>query len=292
MTIYNLGSINADHFYDVPHLPQPGETLAASGHRVGLGGKGANQSVAAAKAGRAVRHIGAVGADGRWAVERMTSYGVDTANIAEIDAPTAHAIINVDAQGENAIVIYSGANSRQSEECIENALKGAGQGDLLLLQNETSHQRFAAAIGRQKQVKVIYSAAPFDIASVVSVLPYIDLLVVNALEAEQLCVALDTTLDKIEVAEILVTRGAHGADWHNNQTGASCSVPSRPTRVVDTTGAGDTFLGYFAAGLDEGRSVHDAMTLGAVASANKIRSRGTADAIPDRSTVDAELGQI
>ena len=109
MTIWNLGSINADYVYRVPHLPEPGETIAAANLERGLGGTGANMSVAAARAGARASHIGAVGPDGRWAVDRLTEYGVDTRWIREVSHPTGHAIINVDDSGENAIVIYPGA---------------------------------------------------------------------------------------------------------------------------------------------------------------------------------------
>ena len=110
MTIFNLGSINADHVYCVPHLPGPGETLAATSMQTGLGGKGANMSVAAARAGSHVAQIGAVGRDGLWAKNRLLEYGVDTRHIAELDVPTGHAIITVDDAGENAITLFSGAN--------------------------------------------------------------------------------------------------------------------------------------------------------------------------------------
>ena len=106
MAIWNLGSINADMVYSLPHLPQPGETLAALDYQQFLGGKGANMSVAATRAGSVVHHIGAVGADGLWAIERMSGYGVDTQHIAQIDTPTGHAIIAVDRQAENQIILF------------------------------------------------------------------------------------------------------------------------------------------------------------------------------------------
>ena len=118
MTIYNLGSINADHIYSVEHLPSPGETLSASSFVIGLGGKGINQSVAAALAGSNVVHIGAVGPDGGWAIDQISGYGIDAQYINKVDTPTGHAIVNVDRSGENAIVLFSGANSHQSIDQI------------------------------------------------------------------------------------------------------------------------------------------------------------------------------
>lgn len=113
MTVWCLGSINIDYFYNVPHIPAPGETLAATHHSRGLGGKGANQSVAAARAGAPTEHIGAVGVDAEWAVNLLGDYGVGTDHIATLELPTGHAVINVASDGENAIVILPGANRAQ-----------------------------------------------------------------------------------------------------------------------------------------------------------------------------------
>ncbi|MGR3290346.1 MAG: PfkB family carbohydrate kinase, partial [Paracoccaceae bacterium] len=157
--IYNLGSINAALFYQMDHLPLPGETLAAVAHSRGLGGKGANQSVAAARAGAKVCHIGAVGADGGWAIDRLAELGVETSGIAISEQQTGQAIINVDAQGENSIVLWSGANRNQSEQGISDQLTKALPGDILLLQNETDCQQLAANTGYKQELRVIYSAA-------------------------------------------------------------------------------------------------------------------------------------
>lgn len=289
MTIYNLGSINADLFYQVPHLPKPGETLAASDHWTGLGGKGANQSVAVAKAGVKSVHIGAIGPDGDWAVERMAGFGVDTSNIAKVDTATAHAIINVDCEGENAIVIFSGANLEQSIDRISAALAKAGDGDTLLLQNETSMQVEAAKIGQERGMMVVYSAAPFDAEAAKAMLPYVDLLVLNEVEASQLSEALELPLEEIPVPHILVTKGADGSFWHEQEICRVTEVPAFKVDPVDTTGAGDCFIGYTMAGMNQGMGAKEAMRLGAAASAIKVTRRGTADAIPTRDEVDAFL---
>ncbi|MGB0969086.1 MAG: PfkB family carbohydrate kinase, partial [Halocynthiibacter sp.] len=179
MTVFCLGSINADHVYQVPHLPAPGETLAAIGFQTGLGGKGANQSVAAAKAGSETHHVGAVGEDGAWAIAALQGFGVGTDNVRTSEIPTGHAIINVDPQAENAIVIFSGANFDQSVTHIQRALQNAGEGDWILIQNETSHQTEAAKAARARGVKVAYSAAPFEAEAARLMLPFTDLLLVN-----------------------------------------------------------------------------------------------------------------
>ena len=285
--IYNLGSINADYFYRVPHLPAPGETLAADTMSRGLGGKGANQSVAASLAGSSVQHIGAVGADGAWAAQALADFGVDISHVSTVDAPTAHAIINVDPAGENAIVILSGANQKQSLTQLNMALNHANPGDTLLLQNETNLQVDAAQLARAKGMKVIYSAAPFSAEAVKAIMPFTDLLVMNAVEAAQLTDALGVALSDLPVSQLLITHGADGADWIEG--GKTHHVPAFPVNPVDTTGAGDCFIGYVAAGLDQGMPPDQAMRLGVAASALQVQQHGTADAIPSRADVDEFL---
>ncbi|MCU9848114.1 PfkB family carbohydrate kinase [Defluviimonas sp. WL0024] len=286
MTIYNLGSINIDHFYRVPHLPAPGETLAAESYTVGLGGKGANQSAAAAKAGARVVHIGAVGSDGTWAVDRLAGWGVDTRHIARLDTPSGHAIINVDAGGENAIVLFPGANWALPFSLIDAALAGAGPSDTLLLQNETAHQAEAAALARELGMRVIYSAAPFDIGAVQAVLENVTVLALNAVEADQLAAAMGIGLDLIDVPELLVTRGAEGAEWRSREGDRAVAAPVK-VHAVDTTGAGDTFAGYFAAARDAGRPPAAALSLAGAAASLKVTRHGTADAIPTLDEVEA-----
>jgi ribokinase len=323
MTIYNLGSINADYFYRVPHFPAPGETLSAESFSSGLGGKGANQSVAAAKAGTEVIHIGAVGPDGDWAIETLGQHGVKTDQIAKVDVPTAHAIITLDPSGENQIVLFSGANAAQDIDRIEAALSAATSADTLLLQNETSHQVVAAEMAVAKGMRVVYSAAPFELAAIEAVLPYVTLLSVNEVEAEQLMGSMDCSLSDLPVEQVLVTKGSKGATLYNlGQTEVTLSpgiagqrptaplggrfasargqaqpsdgewqisIPSFQVDVVDTTGAGDTFTGVFAAGLDLGRSAEQALKWASATAALKVMRAGTADAIPSASEVEAFL---
>ena len=287
MTIYCLGSINADHFYAVPHIPSPGETLAATDLATGLGGKGANQSVAAAKAGVRVVHIGAVGPGSGWILDRLRAFGVETDHIAELDVPTGHAIINVAADGENAIVILPGANACQSGDRIRTALADAQAGDLFLLQNETTLQAEAAEMASGKGLRVLYSAAPFDPAAVKAVLPYIDTLLLNEIEARQLEKTLDQSLFSLPVGQVVITLGSKGARWIDVRSGDVTEVEAERVIAVDTTGAGDTFAGYLAAALHEGQSAKSAMTLAARAAALKVTRKGTADAVPTRAEVEA-----
>ena len=281
MTVYNLGSINIDHVYRVPHIPAPGETLAASGHVTGLGGKGANQSVAVSRAGARAVHIGAVGAEGGPWVDQLRGFGVE-ARVAEVEEATGHANICVDDAGENMIVIFSGANLKQSLTHLETALSDAEAGDVLLLQNETNLRRAAAELAHAKGMRVVYSAAPFSVEAVEEMLPHTDLLVMNEVEAAQLKAA----LGDIVLPDRLITRGARGVTWFGAE---EISMPAFSVTPVDTTGAGDCFIGTFVAGLDQGLDVAQALRLGQAASAIQVTRHGTADAIPTRAETDAFL---
>lgn len=289
--IFNLGSINADFFYEVPHLPQPGETLAAAAFATGLGGKGANMSVAVARAGGDVRHIGAVGPDGAWAVERLAADGVDIAHVAVVEVPTGHATINVDSQGENTIVIFAGANREQSEARIKTALQDARQGDTLALQNETNGKNFAVARAKEKGMRVLYAAAPFDEQAARGVLPYADVLVLNEIEFRQLQQTTGKHAASLGVETIVVTRGAQGAQIFEQSAGWDAEeIPAPLVKAVDTTGAGDTFAGYLAAGLDDGFPATQAVIRAVWAAALKVTRPGTADAIPSVAEVQSFMG--
>lgn len=287
MAIWNLGSINADHFYRLGHIPAPGETILSHALDTGLGGKGANMSVAAARAGARVAHIGAVGPEGQWAIERLTEYGVDTRTIATLDDPTGHAIIMLDETGENAIIVHPGANAQIAEDQIGLTLSEAASGDILVMQNETNAQAFAAETGAKLGLKVAYAAAPFDAEAVRAVLPHIDILVLNEIEMQQLNAATGLVPSaEMDVATVVVTKGEKGctlfeqaSQWQPQDFAAPKVDP------VDSTGAGDTFTGYFLAALDRGASNGEAVELAIQASALMVTRRGTADVIPDLKEV-------
>ena len=286
MAVFNLGSINIDHFYGVDHLPKPGETLTANSYSRDVGGKGANQSIAVAWAGGLVHHIGAVGIDGDWVLEKLEALGISTSLIARLDCPTGHAIINVEPGGENAIVVHGSANTALGPSQVLAGLNGSRPGDFLLLQNETNLVQYAAEQARLRGLQVVYSAAPFASKAVAGMLPLIDILALNQGEAAQLTSA---GIGGNELSEIgvLVTKGSKGAEFRRG--GVSISVAAHKVSAVDSTGAGDTFLGFFAAGLDGGMSVENAMRQAAAAAAIQVTRHGTATAIPTLAEVTAFL---
>ncbi|MAM63426.1 ribokinase [Maritimibacter sp. UBA3975] len=287
MTVFNLGSINVDHFYRVPHLPVPGETLAATGYDFGLGGKGANQSVAAARMGSTVVHIGMVGPDGAGR-DLLADYGVDVRFVGTDGSVTGNACIYVDVEGENLIVVLPGANHEQSLSMVEAALTEARSGDHFMLQNEVTLGAEAARIAKNAGCFVTYSAAPFKPEKVAEMLPLADLIVMNEVEAQQLSKHLEMMIEELPVPNILVTRGSAGVTWRGDEV---IFQPAFPVHPVDTTGAGDCFIGAVIAGLDQGFTIPDALRLGAAASAIQVTRPGTAQAIPTRAETDTLLSR-
>ncbi|WFE75162.1 ribokinase [Roseinatronobacter sp. S2] len=290
MQIWNFGSINIDHVHRLDHLPYAGETLASRDYTVQLGGKGANQSVAAARAGATVRHLGAIGADGLDMRDVMTGYGVDCGGVQVLDGATGHAIIMVDQSGENAIVLHGGANHALALDPLLTALKGAGAGDFLLMQNETAWQPEIAAAAAAAGMKVVYSAAPFSADAVQAVLPFVSMLMMNDIEAQQLQDALGVAIADLPVENVVVTHGAKGASWHGKGR-AEIFVPALSVPVLDTTGAGDCFAGALVAALSDGKGPADAMKFAACAAALQVSRAGAASAMPSRAQIDALAGE-
>jgi len=285
MAIYNLGSINIDHSYRMDHLPAPGETIAAHTLVTGLGGKGANQSIAIARAGGTVCHIGAIGPEGGWTVDRLAADGVDVTGVVTTDTPTGHAIIAVDDRAENAIILFPGANRQVAPDQVVAMLAGARPGDWLLLQNETSAGLRAGRAARDRGLRVCYCAAPFDSAAVREILPFTDLLSVNELEEAQLLA--DLPAGALDGIDRLVTYGSRGAAL---VTGVGAvRVGAFEVTPVDTTGAGDTFLGFALAGLDAGLATDQMLRRAAAAAAIQVTRPGAAEAIPQGAEVDLFL---
>ncbi|WP_347266902.1 ribokinase [Paracoccus sp. (in: a-proteobacteria)] len=289
MAIFNFGSINIDHVYRLDSLPRAGETLHARDLALGLGGKGANQSVAAARAGAEVHHLGAMGAGDDWVIARLGAAGVLTDAIARLPgSATGHAIILVDATGENSIVLHGGANHALPAESLLAALQAIGPQDILLLQNETSLQAAAAARARAAGARVIYSAAPFQIAALREVLAHVSILAVNAIEARDTFAAFG---EDLPVEGLLITRGAEGAEYRDLTRGQVWHQPAFRVSALDTTGAGDCFAGWFAAGLARGEDIAQALRHAAAAAALQVTRPGAGDAMPDRAEVAVFLNR-
>jgi len=279
MTIYNLGSINIDYIYGMPHLVRPGETLAATRYDSALGGKGANQSIAIARAGGKVFHAGMIHRDDdHWLADMITA-GVYTQFITRGNTPTGHAIVAVDDAGENQIILAPLSNASLAEDIIPSILAMAQPGDWALTQNETNLTVPYLKAAKERGLLICYSAAPFVAEITAQLLPLVDLLIINAIEADALSKTMGKPAEQLGVPHLIITRGGDGADYFGKD--GCYHVAATPVDAVDTTGAGDTYLGYMLAQLDQGVGMADAMALAAAAAAIQVTRHGASTAIPD-----------
>ena len=279
--VYNLGSLNIDRVFRVPHIVRPGETLGASSLEVFAGGKGANQSVALARAGAQVVHIGKVGPDGLWLRDKLAANGVDTRAISVGETPTGQAIIQVDDSGQNSIVLLAGENAEITPAEIDAALAGAQPGSWLLVQNETSAVEHAIRAASQRGLHVAFNPAPFDDRVLAYPLDLVDLLCVNETEAARLR---GVPQQPDPDCEILLTLAAAGAVLKSS--GMETRVPGCAVRAVDSTGAGDTFLGYFLAARLRGLPASECLRLSNLAAALCVTRPGAMDSIPRWAEVE------
>ena len=285
--ILNIGSLNLDYVYAVPHFVEAGETLLASRRDVFAGGKGLNQTVAAARAGAEVYHGGAVGADGGMLLDLLTDAGADVSAVARVDVPTGHAIIQVSPQGENAIVILGGANRAVSEETVTAALDKVSAGDILLLQNEINGLGDIIRRAAEKGLRILFNPAPMEAAVKALPLELLDTLIVNEGEGKALAGDMDALRAAYPDQKILLTQGSRGAAlWTGSEL---IFQPAFPVKAVDTTAAGDCFLGYYAAALAEGLPYARSLQLATAASALAVQKQGAAPSIPLRGEVEAFL---
>ena len=287
--ILNIGSLNLDYVYAVPHFVAAGETLLASRRDVFAGGKGLNQTVAAARAGAKVFHAGAVGADGDMLLALLRDAGADVSAVRRVDVPTGHAVIQVTPQGENAIWILGGANRSVSADAVEGALGKVAAGDILLLQNEINGLDAILRRAAEKGLRILFNPAPMEAAVKDLPLHLLDTLIVNEGEGRALAGDMDDLRAAYPRQKILLTQGRRGAMlW----TGSELLFrPAFPVKALDTTAAGDCFLGYYAAALSEGQPYARALRLASAASALAVQRRGAAPSIPMRREVEAFLAR-
>lgn len=296
-----FGSINIDLVLRVASLPRPGETVLAPGYTTVPGGKGANQAVAAARDGAQVRMVGRVGRDpfAKLALDSLTGAGIDVTAVAIDQAPTGCAVIGVDSHGENQIMVASGANAHVAAEQVDDALLGPQT--TVILQMEVAASANAALIrrARRRGARIMLNLAPAA-ALPEDALRAVDMLLVNVGEAEWLAAqigvvakdhaaltkALATALDVTVVA----TLGARGALAAGD--GALWQVGAMPITPVDTTGAGDAFVGVLAASLDSGNALETALRRGSAAAGLACEALGAQSSLPFRAAIDQAIGRI
>ncbi len=289
MKILNFGSLNIDLVYRVPHIVRPGETLAGFSRATFAGGKGNNQSVALARAGAPVFHAGKIGSDGAWLVKKLKAAGANVRFVKKDPGPTGHAVIQVADNGQNAIVLFPGANRAITRREIRETVAHFGKGDILLLQNEVNAIPEMIKAARKAGMKIWFNPAPFDTAVAGYPLSLVDCLILNEVEAAGLSgkksvpAAMATLAKRFPAAEILITLGAKGAMLRSGTR--QYRVPAPKVKAVDTTAAGDTFIGYYAAASIRGLSPRQCLTCACKAAAISVTRKGAADSIPDRKEV-------
>lgn len=270
-----MGSINIDHIYTMPHLVQGGETLAATSYQAALGGKGANQSIAIARAGGQVVHGGMINkADAPW-LEPMVESGVDISCVLHGEMPSGHAIVGVDEQGgENQIILSPSSNGAIPDDLTEQMLSEAKAGDWALTQNETNAGEIFLKTAKDKGMQICYSAAPFVAEVTARLLLLVNVLIVNEIEA----IALGDAIEANPPDHLVITKGSAGASYRGLE--GAFDVPAPKVDAVDTTGAGDTYLGYVLAGLDSGMGIKPALERASKAAAIQVTRLGASPAIP------------
>jgi len=295
MTVFNIGSINIDHVYQVEHFVRPGETLTSNHYQKVLGGKGANQSIALAKANAPVMHVGAIGEADSDILVQLQASGVNTTHIAQTSDATGHAIIQVNQDAENAIVLFAGANHAITQTQIDTMLATADANDWVLLQNETNFIDQSIAQAKARGLSIAFNPAPMDKTVVERVIAQIDLLIVNEVEAMDLF-----NVDSVEQAQqqfssqypklnIILTLGSQGVRYINEH--GVIEVSAFKVDAIDTTAAGDTFIGYCLAGLIENLPIEQMLKRACAASAICVTKAGASVSIPSLEQVNKFLEQ-
>lgn len=293
MRVLNFGSMNLDYVYTVDHMVLPGETQNSQGMNTFLGGKGFNQSTALAKAGVEVYHAGLIGEEGIIFQETAKEYGIRDEYIQVCDEKNGHTIIQVDKNGQNCILLYGGANRAITREFVDEVLIGFEKGDIILLQNEINELDYIIDKAYEKGMQIFLNPSPFDGALDACDLNKISCFLLNEIEGGQ--IAGETEPDKIidgilanyENAKVVLTLGGDGSVYADKEK--RCQQPVYKVETVDTTAAGDTFTGYFIAGLIQGKTVEETMRMCAIAAGIAVSRPGAAPSIPYMEEVEKLL---
>ncbi len=285
MRILNYGSLNIDYVYRVNHLVEGGETITSSNLSIGAGGKGLNQSIALAKAGLPIWHAGQVGPDGEMLIDTLVDAGVGVEYVKMGDVPSGNALIQVDARGENAIILFAGANRSLSEVDITQVIDEFSSGDILLVQNEVSNLEVIIRQAKKNGMKVVLNPAPMTSDVLELPLELIDYLILNEVEGAQMAGVnkpegiIDTIYKQNPRMKIVLTLGGSGV-MYKDASEEFHLKPSGDIAVVDTTAAGDTFIGYFIQGVTTKLGNQSAVRQAMNASELCISRNGAAKSIP------------
>ena len=290
-----FGSLNIDYTYSVDQFVRPGETRQAAALKIYAGGKGLNQAIALSRAGMDSFMAGAVGSDGQFLLDFLRASGVNTDHVlVDGDVSTGHAIIQNDAQGDNCILLYGGANRRVSEEHISSVLERFGPGDWLLLQNEINGLESIIPQAHARGMSIVLNPSPMEENILSLPLELVDCLMVNEIEAAQLLghegegESLARELGaRYPAMTVVLTLGAQGSICCRDGEIVRCEAEK--VKAVDTTAAGDTYTGFFISAMSRGESIQTAMRLATRASAISVTRPGASPSIPDISELESGI---
>ena len=289
MKVLNIGSMNIDYVYNVDHIIQPGEREATGGMNVFLGGKGINQSIAVAKAGAEVYHGGMIGEDGQAFLDACDEYGVNSENILKIEGKTGHTIIQIDKNAQNCILLFGGANQMLTEDFVDGVLDKFEAGDILLLQNEVNQMPYIVNKAYAKGMVIALNPSPFNEKLDEVDMTKISIFLLNEVEGGQITgltepeEIMNKMREMFPHAKIVLTLGKDGAMYCDGSQ--IYFQPVFKVDAVDTTAAGDTFTGYFLAGIIEGMEPAEILKMSAKASSIAVTRAGAVPSIPYRKEV-------
>jgi ribokinase len=288
------GALNIDLIFSVDHIVMPGETERCASLEKSAGGKGSNQAAALAKAGMDVYLAGKIGEDGAYLLDILRSFGVDTGLVKIWEGGTGNALIQLDRNGQNSIVYYPGGNGAITSEEIDEALTLFGPGDMIALQNEIPHIDLMMKAAKKRGIKICLNPSPCDEKIESLPLEMTDIFFVNEIEGASLAgmprdggagneEILEKLVKRFPESEIVLTLGKEGVLYGYKNVREKGSILDYP--VVDTTGAGDTFTGYFLASRTRNFSVRESLALACKASSIAVSRKGALKAIPDAREV-------
>ena len=287
MKVLSFGSLNIDLLFSVDHIALPGETISSDSFTRSAGGKGANQAAALAKAGLPVYMAGKTGKDGLFLLELLESYGVNTDSVIQYEGAAGQAIIQIDRNGQNSIVLFSGGNGEITIEEIEKIIAQFTGEDIIVLQNEIAHIDHIINTAGKKGMRICFNPSPFNDKILTLPLNSIKWLFVNELEGSALAglpplssppAAIDRLTEIFPNTEIILTAGKDGAFYGCGKERLSCEIVKVP--VIDTTGAGDTFIGFFLAAREKNMSVSQSLAAACKAAAIAVSIKGAMESIP------------